>query len=102
LTAARRSQRAARAAAQNPIQRTNPPNLSAVARRAAPEKIAVISVLQSASAGQSGAVAQTLVDSGSTSATKDCFRFPQDNGGVDCLEIICNCIGASKTLLSVQ
>jgi hypothetical protein len=47
-------------------------------------------------------LALTLVDSGSTSATKDCFRFPQDNGGVDCLEIICNCIGASKTLLSVQ
>jgi hypothetical protein len=88
---------------QIPIQRTNPPNPPVAARRVALEKITVISVLQSASARQSDAVgAETLVDSGSTSATKDRSRFPSVQWRFDCLKIICKCIGASKTLLSVQ
>src|SRR6266478_2511531 len=83
LIAARRSQRAARAYAQIPIQRTNPPNPPEVARRAAPEKITVMSVLQSASARQSDAAGADAGRQRQHLGDEGLLSHPQCNGGVD-------------------
>jgi hypothetical protein len=70
---------------QIPIQRTNPPNPPGVARRAAPEKITVISVLQSASVRQSDAAGADAGRARQHLGDKGLLSHPQCNGDVDSL-----------------
>jgi hypothetical protein len=103
LIAARRTQYAARRLTQLPIARTNPLHTPEAERGAAVEWIAVIFLFSHwLPAGKAVPLAPTLLDSGG-GAPNDVGLLSQSS--VQCLmipKLSRNCIGSSKTLLSVQ